>query len=414
MIKIVPNREKIKMAIFHLDVRVIGGKDSKRTATQAAAYRHRLKTEDGKDYSLKGGLVAEMFLTPKDFFFIPKNLTIPDGADLTPEKIDPMRFWEAVDRFESQKRKDSQKAREVILSLHKELTLEENKRLVKKFVEDEFISLGMTADVVIHQQPENPDNIHAHIMLTTRKAHSYGGFLFGFNEKKERDWNLKYLVYRWRENWAKASNLALKKHGKAITEKSYMRLYEEALERGNLQLAEIYGQLMQCKTHERRFKKEKMSKGDINLSQERKRLKLELDALYDDQMIFILKGQQNGLPTRNRHTNNRKITSATIRRPNLRTRSISNGIQLNDKGRSYQEFGFNHDQSQSWGRTRKTSDGYSGNNQISEKSSSTITRNHSVWDEIPYYSREDNWLERALAEKERKYEYAKYKPKWAP
>ena len=289
MIKIVPNREKIKMAIFHLDVRVIGGKDSQRTATQAAAYRHRLKTEDGKDYSLKGGLVAEMFLTPKDFFVIPENLNIPDGADTTPEKIDPMRFWEAVDRFESQKRKDSQKAREVILSLHKELTLEENKRLVKKFVEDEFVALGMTADVVIHQQPENLDNIHAHIMLTTRKAHSYGGFLFGFNEKKERDWNLKYLVYRWRENWAKASNLALKKHGKAITEKSYMRLYEEALERGNLQLAEIYGQLMQCKTHERRFEQEKMSKGDISLAHSKKRLKADLLRAEENHFNFIQK-----------------------------------------------------------------------------------------------------------------------------
>lgn len=286
-VEIEKRKNQNKMALFHLEVKIIGGKDSKRTATQAAAYRHRLKTDDGKDYSLKGGLVAEMFLTPKDFFVIPENLNIPDGADLTPSKIDPMKFWEAVDRNESQKRKDSRKAREVILSLHKELTLEENKFLVKKFVEDEFVSLGMTADIVIHRQPENPDNIHAHIMLTTRKAYSYGGFLFGFEKKTEREWNKKELVSRWREEWAKLSNSALKRYGKAITEKSYENLYKEAIKAKEHDLAEIYGQLMQCKTHESRFKQAETSKASISLAQSKKRLKADLKVFSEEEFLFL-------------------------------------------------------------------------------------------------------------------------------
>jgi len=62
--------------------------------------------------------------------------------------------------------KNSQLAREIELALPMELTLLQNRSLVREYVKKHFVSAGMCADICIHDK--NDGNPHAHIMLTMR------------------------------------------------------------------------------------------------------------------------------------------------------------------------------------------------------------------------------------------------------
>ncbi|CAG9713793.1 MobA/MobL family protein [Clostridium neonatale] len=56
-----------------------------------------------------------------------------------------------------------------------EFTLEENIKLIKEYVKDNFIDKGMCADICIHDKSDG--NPHAHVMLTMRKIDEQGKFL---------------------------------------------------------------------------------------------------------------------------------------------------------------------------------------------------------------------------------------------
>ena len=109
------------------------------------------------------------------------------------------RLWNGGEL--SEKRKDSQVAREVRVALPRELTPEQRRELVREFAKAEFTGRGMVADVSYHDGTSG--NPHAHILLTTRKLKSDG---FG---AKDRSWNDKELLLRWREQWAESANRAL-------------------------------------------------------------------------------------------------------------------------------------------------------------------------------------------------------------
>ena len=78
----------------------------------------------------------------------------------------------------------------------------------------------MCADYSIHASPGNP---HAHIMLTMRDVSPDG---FG---QKNRDWNNKDLLERWRENWAKVCNRTLDEKG--VEKIDHRSLEDQGLER---------------------------------------------------------------------------------------------------------------------------------------------------------------------------------------
>jgi Ti-type conjugative transfer relaxase TraA len=80
----------------------------------------------------------------------------------------------------------------------------------------------MIADIAIHR--DNPDNPHAHILLTTR---SFEGNGFG---KKERSWNAKTELHQWRSLWAETANQALRERGLDI------RIDHRSLEAQGLEL----------------------------------------------------------------------------------------------------------------------------------------------------------------------------------
>ena len=73
-------------------------------------------------------------------------------------------LWNEVEAAEN--RKDAQVAREVEVGLPIELSKNEHIELLRDFVKREFVSRGMVADFSLHL--DNPDNPHAHILLTTR------------------------------------------------------------------------------------------------------------------------------------------------------------------------------------------------------------------------------------------------------
>ncbi len=93
-------------------------------------------------------------------------------AHAPPEWQDRAVLWNVVEATE--KTKDSRLAREIIVALPVELTLEQNVQLIEEYVQTQFVSDGMCADVCIHDTDGH--NPHAHILLTIRPLKENGGW----------------------------------------------------------------------------------------------------------------------------------------------------------------------------------------------------------------------------------------------
>ncbi|WP_095200246.1 Ti-type conjugative transfer relaxase TraA [Mesorhizobium carmichaelinearum] len=177
------------MAIYHLHVKVIGRKAGS-SAVASAAYRSASRLRDERiershDFSAKRGVVHSEVMLPQD----------------APEAWrDRKRLWNDVEAFEV--RKDAQLAREVEFALPRELSQGQGIELARDFVEAEFVSKGMVADLNVHwdRAEDGSPKPHAHVMLTMRSVDEDG---FG---AKVRDWNSTELVERWRERWAELAN----------------------------------------------------------------------------------------------------------------------------------------------------------------------------------------------------------------
>lgn len=183
------------MAIYHLTAKIVS-RERGHSAVAAAAYRSgESLTEDSTgitfDYSRKAGVEHHEILAPDG---------APDWAH------DRRKLWNAVEAAE--KRRDAQLAREIELGLPVELDPTQQLALVRDYVQRQFVSHGMIADVAIHR--DNPENPHAHVLLTTRTLTPDG---FG---PKERSWNDRAKLLQWRAGWAEAGNFHLAQAGLAI------------------------------------------------------------------------------------------------------------------------------------------------------------------------------------------------------
>lgn len=114
-------------------------------------------------------------------------------------------LWNTVESIE--KRKDAQLAREMDIALPRELSASQRLNLIRVFVKDQFVSLGMVADFAIHDDGTN-NNPHAHVMLGLRQVTAWG-----FRPVKTREWNSKKMLEHWREQWAVYTNRSLAKIG---------------------------------------------------------------------------------------------------------------------------------------------------------------------------------------------------------
>lgn len=177
------------MAIYHLHVKVIGRKAGS-SAVSSAAYRSAARLRDERidrvqDFSSKRGVVHSEVMLPEN---------APQAWS------DRERLWNDVEAFEV--RKDAQLAREVEFALPRELNQAQGIELARDFVQTEFVSKGMVADLNVHwdRADDGSPKPHAHVMLTMRSVDE-NGF-----RGKVRDWNATQLVERWRERWAELAN----------------------------------------------------------------------------------------------------------------------------------------------------------------------------------------------------------------
>ena len=127
------------MAIFHQSIKIITRGKGK-YAVAAAAYRagEKILCEyDGKlnDYTRKVGVIHTEIL-------------LPENAPL--EYKDRAILWNAVEQVE--KSKNSQLAREIEIALPAELTLLQNRSLVREYAKKNFVEKGMCADFCIHDK----------------------------------------------------------------------------------------------------------------------------------------------------------------------------------------------------------------------------------------------------------------------
>ena len=189
------------MAIYHFEGQVIS-RTSGRTSVAAAAYRsrERLYNEyDGltHDYTYRHDLLWEQIMLP------------PNAPAAWQDRE---TLWNAVELSETQK--DNRLAREFNAALPIELDLPEWKQLLTDFIQQQFVSQGMCADVVIHN-PGDGHNPHAHIMLTVRPLKENGewanktekeylcvrdgeerGFTAAeFRDAKEQGWEKQYPFF---------------------------------------------------------------------------------------------------------------------------------------------------------------------------------------------------------------------------
>lgn len=220
---------------FHFSISMISrGKSKSAVASAAYISCEKLTNEwDGvtHDYHNKKGLLhAEIFL--------PENV---------PKEFQDRSFlWNSVELNE--KASNAQLARNFIIALPKELSVEENKNLITDFIQENFVSKGMIVDLAIHdERDEGNKNIHAHIMTTLRPINEKGQwqpkskkeYILDKNGEKIKlksgnyktrkveltDWNDKGNAEKWRENFAALCNQYLEKNNleKRVDHRSFER-----------------------------------------------------------------------------------------------------------------------------------------------------------------------------------------------
>ena len=221
----------IFIAIYHCSIKIISRGKGK-SAVAAAAYRSGEKLTnqyDGivHDYTRKSGVAYTEIMLP---------------THAPPEFSDRSALWNSVEKIE--KAKNSQLAREIEIAIPKELAPEQQIQLVREYVNKNFVSVGMCADIAIHDKQDG--NPHAHIMLTMRPLEQDG--TWGAKSKKEYivdengervkmkngqyktrkintvDWNEQTKAEEWRGAWAEIANRYLSENN--IAERIDHRSFE--------------------------------------------------------------------------------------------------------------------------------------------------------------------------------------------
>jgi ATP-dependent exoDNAse (exonuclease V) alpha subunit len=177
------------MAIFHSSTKVFT-RSKGHHAVMAAAYRSGTRMTCDRT-----GLVFN-FTRKSEVEYL--AILAPEGA---PEWVyDRSKLSNAIEAAES--RVNSQLAREVEVALPHELNRGQQIQLLHGYVQEQFVSQGMVADIAIHAKP---NNVHSHITLSLRELAEDGS---GFGAKN-RNWNDPKNVERWREAWSRHCNEAL-------------------------------------------------------------------------------------------------------------------------------------------------------------------------------------------------------------
>ena len=225
-------RRFFTMAIYHLCIKIISRGKGK-SAVAASAYRsgEKIKNEyDGivHDFTRKGGIAHTEILLPQN---------------APQEFVNRSILWNSVEKIE--KSKNSQLAREIEVALPKELDREKQINLVREYVKENFVKVGMCADIALHDK--NDGNPHCHILLTMRPlnedttwgAKSKKEYILDENGEKVKlkngnyktrkinttDWNEQDKAEEWRKAWADITNKYLEENSiqDKVDHRSYQR-----------------------------------------------------------------------------------------------------------------------------------------------------------------------------------------------
>lgn len=211
------------MAIFHCSMKPIS-RSTGRSATASCAYRSGEKIVDRQtgeihDYTKKQGVIHTNVITPKSI-----NI----------ENIDREDLWNMAEQ--SEKRKDARVAREFVIALPHEIPATSQKKIAEEFASYLCDRYGVVADLAIHEPSKGGDdkNVHAHIMVTTRKVEidqENGVKLtdkstLELSNSKRKTLGLKGTqedIKEIREQWATIANRELKREGikERIDHRSY-------------------------------------------------------------------------------------------------------------------------------------------------------------------------------------------------
>ncbi|MCL6381508.1 MobQ family relaxase [Pectobacterium parmentieri] len=206
------------MAIFHLEFKIVKRSEGM-SSCRKAAYHARCRITDDRtgntyDFSHRSDLFHHQILAPVS---APSHIIESSTA-----------LWNEVERVERQK--DGQTARYFDVAIPCELNNEDKIKLVLDYCQKNFVDKGMIADIAFHDlDSQNP---HAHVMLTLKPITAEG---FG---KKDRSWNDKKNVIKWRESWATFANRYLAATGSdaRIDHRSIETQHDEALENATITL----------------------------------------------------------------------------------------------------------------------------------------------------------------------------------
>ena len=185
------------IANFHLEVSIIS-RGKGRHIAKLANYISGKKLRDNYNHKT-------YYNRRSDVLYY--NIFLPDKAPS--EFYHLQHLCDAVDKAEV--RYDARTAREFKCSLPNELPACELIRIVKEYVNDNFIEKGFCAIAAIHEgknemQPEK-NNPHVHIIVPTRSIGEEG-----FCKKKDREYNKVKYINIWREEWAKVQNRAYERN----------------------------------------------------------------------------------------------------------------------------------------------------------------------------------------------------------
>lgn len=220
------------MALYHCHIKLVQRSKGK-SVVAAAAYRSGTKITnewDGElhDYTKKGGIVHAEILLP---------------TNAPPELGERKTLWNSVELFE--KPKDAQLARDIEIALPVEFDRNSQLELVRAYVNDTFVSVGMCADFALHDKGDG--NPHAHILLTLRPLKEDGTWgakcrkEYDLDENSQRirsengaykshrvdstDWNDRGKAEQWRSAWSDYVNRSLEQNGikERVDHRSYKR-----------------------------------------------------------------------------------------------------------------------------------------------------------------------------------------------
>ena len=273
------------MAIFHMSFsNISAGKG--RSAIASAAYRSGEKLFDQKEG--RSYFYARSVM-PESFILTPKNA--PEWAS------DREKLWNEVERKD--RRANSRYAKEFNVALPVELSEDEQKELLTKYVQENFVDEGMVADVAIHR--DHPDNPHAHVMLTNRPFNPDG--TWGLKSKRENildengnktytgnsrfprsrkvwlvDWDKKEKINQWRHNWAVSVNQVLEQKNipDRISEKSFI---EQGIDDTPMQHEGINSKRYERKEFNQQVKNYRKAKASYKNNQEKVINRGHLDSL---------------------------------------------------------------------------------------------------------------------------------------